>query len=155
MTVIQLIVQTFFPFMGLPFGGKNGMSFEEDAGGGHATVATSSDLGEFLPDNMKQSRCPFFGLTFDAQRKVFILTEGTNTCAIKKVTDANTLICLLKAKGHMPLWSGCPQNLSNPESEGVVSALRLSGAHVIIPSKFGSGAERRVSFEEWYHFCTL
>ncbi|NTV44504.1 MAG: hypothetical protein HGA67_02285 [Candidatus Yonathbacteria bacterium] len=160
MKTFREYLKTFFPlrvsFSGEGEGG-NGMRVEEDAGGGNATVATSSDLGELLPDNLKDVRCPFYGLRFDALRNMFVVEMNAvkqDMCAIARLRDSNIPTCFSALKDRAPVWAACVHYLSRENASGIIEALSQGGVQVSVPSKLGSEGETLVSLEEWYAYCT-
>jgi len=142
---------------------KKGTRIEEDAGG-VATVAPSSGLGDFVPEQLKESRCPFFGMSF---REGFLQPAlgychscavadsiiGDEEASFGRSISREKHLCLFKrTQSGDPMWSQCPRCPRHNDRRGRNAlALLMDGMIVFFPQS--DGTEKKVPFRKWYGYC--
>jgi len=114
---------------------------EEDAGG-DTTVAPSSGLGDILPNYLKESRCPFFGMKFDSD--ALVSSDEVNRCVVATLLEETDGMCSVVAcGGACPSWTGCPRS-KHPSAKSIISM--LSETRVIFSGDF------QMNFAQWYDY---
>jgi len=144
--------------------GKKKRTRIEESAGGVATVAPSSGLRDFVPEQLKESRCPFFGMSF---REGFLqpAVGHRHSCAVadsiigdEEVSFGRSIsrekyLCLFKrTQSGDPMWSQCPRCPRHGDMRGRNAlALLMDGMIVVFPQS--DGTEKKVPFREWYGYC--
>lgn len=142
--MVTIVKNWPYPFrrIGTTFLLQERTRIEEDAGGG-TTVAPSSGLGDILPNHLKDSRCPFFGMKFDGD--ALIPSDEVNRCVVATLLGETDGMCSVVAcGGGCPSWTGCPRS-KHTNAKSIISM--LSENRVIFSDDF------QMIFACWYDQC--